>query len=417
MTGGNHVNGVVGWHIPPGLTSRPLLKSTAMKIILATEAYYPLIDGGAVAEHHLALSLAKRGHEVHILAPSENFRNYEEVDEGTTIHRFASLPIPFVKNDHRLAFFPMTRLAHVLDKIRPDVAHIHNPFPIGKATLSYCLQHRIPVVATNHWLPENITTFVAKFRFLNNMDFLVKINWKFIIEFHNKCHYVTSPTQTAVDLMLKNGLSAPNTPVSNGVDLTVFNPANDPTALRKRLGIPDKPVAMYAGRLSGEKHVDVFVRAMSQVLEHCDVHFVIGGNGREKAALQEEVIRLGIANKVTFPGFLDDSEFPLLYRLGSVFVMPSICELQSITTLEAMASGLPVVAANKYALPELVKPGQNGFLFEPGDSYTLAGHLIALFQDEELRTKMGEESLRIVSAHSLEASVSHYESLYRHVMA
>lgn len=386
-----------------------------MKIILATEAYYPLIDGGAVAEHHLALGLAQRGHEVHILAPSENFTDYEEQDNGTTIHRFASFPIPFVKNDHRLAILPEHKITRLLNKIKPDVAHIHNPFPIGKATLAYCLKNKVPVVATNHWLPENITTFMAKFRFLNNMDFLVKMNWKFIANFHNKCQYVTSPTQTAVDLMLQNGLTAPNTPVSNGVNLNVFNPALDPTPLKKRLNIPNKPIAMYAGRLSGEKHVDVFVRAMPAVLAACDVHFVIGGNGREKAALQEQVAALGISDHVTFPGFLEDPEFPLLYRLGDIFVMPSICELQSITTLEAMASGLPVVAANKYALPELVKPEQNGFLFEPGDSETLAKHLIAMFQNPERRHAMGQESLRIVSAHSLEASISHYESLYQKV--
>jgi glycosyltransferase involved in cell wall biosynthesis len=388
-----------------------------MKIILATEAYYPLIDGGAVAEHHLALGLASRGHEVHILAPSENFTDYEEDDNGTTIHRFASLPIPFVKNDHRLALFPSAKIARLLDRLKPDVAHIHNPFPIGKATLAYCLAHKVPVVATNHWLPENITTFMAKFRFLNNMDFLVKMNWKFIADFHNKCQYVTSPTQTAVDLMLQNGLVAPNNAVSNGVNLNVFNPALDATPLRTRLGIPNKPIAMYAGRLSGEKHVDVFVRAMPAVLAACDVHFVIGGNGREKAALQESVRELGIEEHVTFPGFLEDPEFPLLYRMGSIFVMPSICELQSITTLEAMASGLPVVAANKYALPELVKPGQNGFLFEPGDSDTLAKHLIAMFQDETGRKAMGEESLRIVSAHSIDASLTNYEALYTKVQS
>jgi glycosyltransferase involved in cell wall biosynthesis len=386
-----------------------------MKIILATEAYYPLIDGGAVAEHHLALGLAQRGHEVHILAPSENFSDYEEQDNGTTIHRLASSPIPFIKNDHRLALFPAQKITALLNKIKPDVAHIHNPFPIGKATLAYCLKHKVPVVATNHWLPENITMFMAKFRFLNNMDFLVKMNWKFIADFHNKCQYVTSPTQTAVDLMLQNGLTAPNTPVSNGVNLTVFNPGLDPSPLKQRLGIPNKPIAMYAGRLSGEKHVDVFVRAMPAVLAACDVHFVIGGNGREKAALQAQVAELGISEHVTFPGFLEDPEFPLLYRMGDIFVMPSICELQSITTLEAMASGLPVVAANKYALPELVKPEQNGFLFEPEDSEALAQHLIQMFQNPERRQAMGKESLRIVAAHSLETSISHYESLYQKV--
>jgi len=384
-----------------------------MKIVIATEAYYPLIDGGAVAEHHLALNLHKRGHEVHVLAPSEGWNDWTELDQGTTIHRLASHPIPFVKNDHRLALFPKRKINAILDRIKPDIIHIHNPFPIGKATLNYCLKHKIPVVATNHWLPENITTFMAKFRFLNNLDFLVKMNWKFISDFHNKCQFVTSPTQTAVDLMIQNGLVAPHRPVSNGVDLSVFNPSNDPTRLKTRLNLPNKPTAMYAGRLSGEKHVDVFVRAIPQILKSVDAHFIIGGNGREREPLKELVKSLGIESHVTFPGFLEDEDYKLLFRCAHLFVMPSICELQSITTLESMASGLAVVAANKYALPELVKSGQNGYLFEPMNESELAKYAAEILSDPEKARRMGDESLRIVNRHSLESAVGDYESIYR----
>jgi glycosyltransferase involved in cell wall biosynthesis len=383
-----------------------------MKIVIATEAYYPLIDGGAVAEHNLALILHNRGHEVHVLAPSEEFNDWTETDQGTTIHRLASHPIPFVKNDHRLAWRPAGKINAILDKIQPDIVHIHNPFPIGKATLNYCLAHKIPVIATNHWLPENITTFMAKFRFLNNLNFLVKMNWKFISDFHNKCQFVTSPTQTAINLMTQNGLTAPNCPVSNGVSLVTFNPANDPTSLKLRLNLPNKPTAMYAGRLSGEKHVDVLIKAIPEVLKTVDAHFIIGGNGREKAPLQALVKELGIEDHVTFPGFLQDAEYKLLFRCADAFVMPSICELQSITTLEAMASGLPVIAADKYALPELVKTGRNGYLFEPMNVAELSGHLSQILGNPELLKTMGTESLAIVQTHSLENSVSNYEKIY-----
>jgi 1,2-diacylglycerol 3-alpha-glucosyltransferase len=387
-----------------------------MKIVIASEAYYPLIDGGAVAEHHLALELQKRGHEVHILAPSENFSDSKEPDEGTLIHRLASIPIPFVKNDHRLAIWPKKKIYTILDTIKPDVIHIHNPFPIGKAVLAYCYDRKVPVVATNHWLPENITTFMAKFRFLNNLQFLVDMNWKFISTFHNACDFVTSPTQTAIDLMTKNGLTAPHRPVSNGVNLGLFNPNQNADSLKKRLNLPQKPTALYAGRLSGEKHVDVFVKAMPEVLKHHDVHFIVGGSGREKEPLQALVKELGIEQHVTFPGFLPEEELPLLYRCADVFVMPSICELQSITTLEAMGAGLPVIAADKYALPELVHHGENGYLFEPFNVQMVSGFLNELFSDEAKCTKMGQESWAIVQNHSLEKSVSDYEAIYQHLV-
>ena len=386
-----------------------------MKIVLASEAYYPLIDGGAVAEHHLALTLQKRGHEVSILAPSDSYTDAIELDHGTTIYRLKSLPIPFVKNDHRIAYRPAKKIASILDKIRPDVIHIHNPFPIGKASLAYCNAHGIPVLATNHWLPENITTFMAKFRFLNSLSFLVNLNWRWICKFHNQCQFVTSPTQTAIDLMVKNGLNAPHKAVSNGVDLQRFYPNQDASLLKNRFHLPAKPTALYAGRLSGEKQVEVLLHAIPLVLQKIDAHFVIGGNGRERQALEEKTKSLGITDDVTFTGFLEEDDFPLLYNCADVFVMPSICELQSLTTLEALSSGLPVVAANRYALPELVHHTKNGYLFDPGNHAQLAHYLIELFRDGSKRHAMGEASLKIAGPHSIEVAVSEYEDLYRNL--
>ena len=387
-----------------------------MKIVIATEAYYPLIDGGAVAEHHLALELAKRNHQVHILAPSLGYFDGTEHDEGTTIHRLWSWPLPFLKNDHRAAWRPKAKIDKILDSLKPDVVHIHNFFPIGRSALLWCKKNNVPVVATNHWLPENMTTFIAKFRILNTMQWLIDWNWRQISLFHNQCQFVTSPTQTAVDLMVKNGLTVPHKPVSNGVELDRFNPQNEASALKARFNLPNRPTALYAGRLSGEKHVDVLIKAIPEVLKVCDAHFVIGGSGREKPALIELAKTLGVSDHVTFPGFLNDDEFPLLYRCADVFVIPSICELQSITTLEAMASGLPVLAANKYALPELCHHGQNGYLFEAQDHATLATQLIELFQNPVRRHTMGQESLTIVARHSLPETISHYESIYHQII-
>ena len=387
-----------------------------MKILLATEAYWPLIDGGAVAEHLLCLGLAKRGHDVHIIAPSEKFNDYTQTDHGTTIHRLASYPVPFAKNNHRLAWNPKRKIKKIMDDFKPDVVHIHNPFPIGKNVLNYCKAHNIPTLATNHWLPENILTFNKKLRFLNKFNILVKLNWKFIINFHNECNFVTSPTQTAVQLMLDNGLKAPNKPVSNGIDLDKFNPKHDPTPLRKRLGLPNKPTLLYAGRLSGEKHVDILIRSIPLIREKLDVHVIIGGNGREKENLIQLTKELNIAEYVTFPGFLSDEEFPLLYRSADLFVMPSICELQSITTLEALASGLPAIGANKYALPELIHPNKNGDLFEPKDSETLAHQAISILSNEQKLENMGKASLEIVAAHKLEKTIDEYTNIYTEII-
>ncbi len=383
-----------------------------MKIVLASESYWPMIDGGAVAEHNLCLELARRGHDVHILAPGSLFKDEDEKNQGTLIHRLASVTTPLLKNKHRFAWRPRKKIQHIIESLKPDVIHIHNPFGIGQGALAAAQKYDIPTVATNHWLPENMTTFMTRLRIMNHVNFLVKFNWWYINHFHNQCDFTTAPTQTAIDLMTHNGLKAPHRPVSNGVNPLVFHPGIDAVVIRKKYGIPSKPTALYTGRLSGEKYVDTLISAIPQVLAKVDAHFVIGGNGIAKPLLETLAKKLGIDAHVTFTGFIDEPEFPQIYNAADVFVMPSICELQSITTLEAMASGLPVIAANKYALPELVKHKVNGFLFDPFNSQELAERLIDLFQNPEKRIRMGQESLQIVAPHALSRTVDQYEEIY-----
>ncbi|MBM3264205.1 MAG: glycosyltransferase [candidate division Zixibacteria bacterium] len=386
-----------------------------MTILIATESYHPTIDGGAVMQHNLALALAARGHAVHVIAPSDRYADSMETDGGTTVHRVASVRTPLLSGMHRFAWRPAKTVTRIVKTVRPDVAHIHNPFPIGYSAFRACRKTGVPMVATNHWLPENMTNFVSGLRFLNAAPFVFKANWWWINRFHNQCRFTTAPTQTAIDLMVRNGLKPPFCPVSNGVDSAKFHPGVDSAPLRQRLGLPDKPIALYTGRLSGEKFVDVFVRAIPTVLKNIDAHFIIGGEGREAPYLKQQVQTLCVADHVTFPGFVSADDLPRLYRCADVFVIPSICELQSVVTLEALACGLPVVATNRYALPELVRHGVSGLLFEPGDTETLATHLTTLLGDPKLRRKMGVEGVKIAGAHAFEQVVTTFEEIYGEV--
>ena len=92
--------------------------------------------------------------------------------------------------------------------------------------------------------------------------------------------------------------------------------------------------------------------------------------------------------------------------------MPSIAELQSLVTMEAMASGLPIIAANAVALPHLVHDNDNGFLFTPGNEKDMAQKLLVLLENKELRKKMGRRSLAIIKQHDIKNIVKEVESLY-----
>jgi glycosyltransferase involved in cell wall biosynthesis len=169
------------------------------------------------------------------------------------------------------------------------------------------------------------------------------------------------------------------------------------------------------GRLAKEKRNDVILRSLPDILRVTSVHLVLAGIGKEKPKLEELTRKLGIQEAVTFTGFVPDKDLPNIYRIADLFVTAGIAELQSIVTMEAMASGLPVVAVNAMALPELVHDGENGYLFADGDSQMLAQKVIAILSDQSMRAQMSKKSLDIIKDHDINEVVEEYESIYKKI--
>jgi len=176
-------------------------------------------------------------------------------------------------------------------------------------------------------------------------------------------------------------------------------------------------VLLYVGRLDKEKRIDVILRSLPNVLRVSSVHLVLAGIGREKQQLEQSTRKLGIQEAVTFTGFIPDRDLQNIYRIADLFVIAGIAELQSIVTMEAMASGLPVVAVNAMALPELVHDGENGYLFAAGDSQMLADKVTAILGDQTMRAQMSRRSLDIIKDHDINRVVEKYESIYNEIIS
>jgi glycosyltransferase involved in cell wall biosynthesis len=140
---------------------------------------------------------------------------------------------------------------------------------------------------------------------------------------------------------------------------------------------------------------------------------VLTSVGPAEAELRARVDALGIGDRVSFLGYVSDEELIRLYHLASIFAIPSEADLQSLSTMEAMATGLPIVAADAYALPELVHHEVNGFLFEPGNSDEMATQLDALLSNSALRQSMGAKSLEIIAPHARALILRQWEELYQ----
>ena len=387
-----------------------------MKILIATDTYYPDVNGAAIFTYRLATILAKRGHNIFVMCPSRSIKNMVSNDKGFTEYRIRSIRLPLYPNFRISPLFISGKIIRrAVEEISPDIVHIQNHFLIGKRAASAAKKLGIPVIGTNHFMPENVVHHLPLPKITEK--WLYKFAWRQFIRIFEQLDLVTTPTKTAAALLKNAGFSKDVMPISSGIDLERFKPTNDGLYLKRIFAVPiDKPVLLYVGRLDKEKRIDIILRALPDILRVTGVHLVLAGIGKEKQKLEELTERLGIQQAVTFTGFVSNKDLPNIYRIGDLFVTAGIAELQSSATMEAMASGLPVVAVNAKALPELVHDGENGYLFSDGGSQMFAEKVIAILSNQPMREQMSRKSLEIIKDHDLNKIIEKYESVYNEII-
>lgn len=388
-----------------------------MRVLIASDTYYPHVNGASYFTQRLAHALCERGHEVAVVAPGSSLWPTHETHGKVHFYGVRSFPV-FLVPKFRFVL-PVAsgigrRAAAAIEEFKPDIVHIQMHFPVSRTVLRAAARQNIPVVATNHFMPDNLTHYLPLPQPIINK--IHALAWKDAARVLGRARGVSAPTRTA-SVMLKPWLNAEVLAISNGIDLKRFTPANDPAPAKETYALPDKPTLIFVGRLDKEKNVDVVLRAVAIAKEEVDFHFVVAGHGAEQNKLKRLAKQLGIEDRVTFAGFVPDDLLPSLYKAADCFVNAGIAELQCIVAMEAMATGLPVVGARAVALPELIHHGENGFLFEPGGHQELAGHLARVFTDENLRKRMGEESLRIIAGHDIDLTLEAFEDFYRKALA
>ncbi len=385
-----------------------------MRILFATESYYPNIDGGAIAQHNLVLELKKHGHEICVIAPGYSHKSIIEKEDGTTIYRTKGIKLPlYMEGRYHFSLFPIFQVKKIIKKFKPDIVDICSPYPIGISTYICARKDDIPVVGSIHILPENMIT---PFHKLKNLKRIENYSWRYLTYFFNLVDWATIPTKTGAEIYKNKGLTTKITPISNGLKTEIFNPKNDGEYLRKNFGLPNKNIVLFTGRINEEKNLDVLIKAIPHVIKKVDAHFLIVGSGGDyKQKLIDLANELNVKNNTTFTDFLDWDDYPNIYAIADLFAMPSEAELQSIVTMEAVASGLPIVVVNKGALPELASMN-NGFVFEPKNSKQMAECIVKILTDKKLKKTMSANSLELIKDHSMESVAVKYEEIYKNVL-
>ena len=380
-----------------------------LTILIAADTYPPHVNGAAQFGYRLAKGMTARGHDVHVLAcrPGKG-PSYSEFSDEATVHRLRSHSVP--THEYFRVTFPWEikkEIGLLFDRIQPDVVHIQSHYMIGEHVLYEAVKRGIRVVATNHFMPENLNPFLPFPQWFK--DIVGRISWRDMGKVMGQADVVTTPTPLAAKAMHQHAFLRQVLPLSNGIDAAAYELHPDETAERHA-----SPTVLFAGRLAEEKHVDVLIDAVAKTPKELDIHLEIVGGGEVRPALEAQVARLGLKDRVRFLGLASDAELRKAYITADVFCMPGTAELQSLVTLEAMSASTPVLLANAMALPHLVRDGENGYLFIPNDSDDLAAKLTRVFSlpDHE-RDAMGKTSREMVESHGIARTLQTFEDIYR----
>jgi glycosyltransferase involved in cell wall biosynthesis len=241
--------------------------------------------------------------------------------------------------------------------------------------------------------------------------FAEAITWGYAVRMMNHFDHAVFPTATQQSAFMSKGLEVPSAVISNGVNTARYRPKRglEPERWDE---LPRGPRLLFVGRLAKDKNIELLIRAMPRIWNETRGHLLLVGSGDDRERLEGIVHEFGVDHCIHFLGFVPEIDLPALYREADLFVIASECEVQSIPTLQAAASGLPVVAVRAGALPELARDATNGTLVKPNDADAFASAVRKILTDPALGARYSQASLTIGRYHSERRTFQTYEQLY-----
>lgn len=385
-----------------------------LKILIANETYPPDINGAAKFSSQLAVSLADKGHQVAVIAPSVTVKDEIEIKNNLKIFRMRSISIKKIHPYFRV-IIPLDinkKVEKIIKDFKPDIIHIQNHFILGRACLKSVKKNNIPIIGTNHFMPDNLLEYLPAIVAKKAND----IMWKDFVKIYNQLDYVTSPSLAAKALIKKIGLKNNIAVISNGVNLNKFKPTKVKTEDFVKFNLDKNiPIFIFVGRLEKDKNVDLIIEATKLVLKKRKIQVAIVGKGKDENEFRRIAQDLKLEKNIIFANEVNDNDLRKLLNLADVYIGSGSAELQGIAVMEAMAMSLPILALNAVALPELVKSGVNGFLFEL-NKYDLADKMLKIISDQSKLENMGKQSRLLIEKHDQKRVIEKFEKLYQKII-
>ncbi len=346
-----------------------------MRIAIFAETFLPKWDGVTNTACRLLEHLARRGHECIVFAPEGAPESYAEA----RVIGVRSFTCP-VYDDLRLASL-RPDIGREMDGFAPDIVHLVSPALMGLVGMLRAKRLGLPIVASYH---TDVPGYMKKY----GLALLTQPSWFYFRLLHNAADLNLCPSSFTRDELHGHGFRRVEI-WGRGVDTERFAPERASEEWRHLLtdGHPEAPLLLYAGRLAPEKRIDVLRPVLDRLP---DVRLALVGDGPMRSEL-EQVFR---HTNTVFTGYLEGDALAGAYASSDLFVFPGEHETFGNVVLEAMASGLPVLAAGRGGPVDHVLDHVNGFLFEPGRSEELSRRVEQVLSDPWFRDHLRRGALR-----------------------
>ena len=373
---------------------------TPLRIALFTGNYNHVEDGVSRTLGRLVGHLLDRGHEVVVLGPTVD----RPLDQPGRFVAVPSVAAPG-RPEYRVSTGFPSPVRREVERFAPHVVHIATPDVLGHKALAWARGLGIPVVSTYH-------THFASYLDYYRLGLAEGALWAVLRRFYNRCREVYVPTPAMQDALLAHGVTSTLRLWPRGIELDRFTPDARSQDWRRAMGFDDDDVVVsFVSRLVKEKGLDVFVHVVRQLrAEGRPVRALVVGEGPERAALRAELPG-GV-----FTGHLSGAALATAYASSDVFLFPSETETFGNVTLEAMASGLAVVAADAAGTASLVDDERTGLLCPPREPGAFTAAVRRAVDSPDLRSRLGAAARHDARAYGWPEILNRMEQFYAGVV-
>ena len=377
------------------------MQSNDLRVALFSGNYNYVRDGANQALNRLVGYLLRQGVQVRVYSPTVDNPAFPATGDLVDV---PAVPIPG-RSEYRFPLWLNAPLRRDLEQFDPNIVHVSSPDIVGHRAVTWARHRKVAVVASVH---TRFDTYLAYY----HLQALEPLARALMRRFYHRCEIVLAPAQSTAAILRAQRMNRDIQTWARGIDRDQFNPERRDMAWRRSIGIADdEMVIAFLGRIVMEKGLDVFADAIHAFATFGQKHRVLViGEGPARPWFEQQL------PDAIFIGQQTGSDLARALASADVFLNPSITEAFGNVTLEAMASGLPVVAAESTGATNLVRHGDTGLLVDGTDPDEVAEALAAYARDQALRRHHGEAGFAVAKTMDWDTINSAVIRAYKHAI-